>query len=100
MNPEALKYYRSYFFNEYTFVHNGDKATITLDPMNEETFKELIYKWEVFLNDESILRHKAKGKNELTFNLPETIGEYFIHIVIVNPDGHYPLRGGFGFELK
>ena len=100
MNPEALNYYRSYFFNEYSIVHNGDEVTIKLDPMNEDSHKELIYKWEVFHNDDSILRHKAKGKNKLTFTLPEHIGEFFIHIVIVNPDGHYPLRGGFGFELK
>ena len=100
MNAEALNYYQSYFFIDYTIVQEGEKISINLVPYDKETFTDLIFKWEVFLNDKSILRIKAKGKNEITYTIPEPIGNYFIHIVIVNPTGNYPLRGGFDFVLE
>ena len=100
MNPEALNYYRSYFFRDYTLVQEGDSLRINLIPDNNEALVDLDFRWEVFLNDESVYKIEEKGKNELKYTLPEPIGDYFIHIMINNPAINYSLRGGFDLILE
>ena len=100
MNPEMLNYYQSYFFSDYTLVQEDDFVSINLIPENNESLLDLDFKWEVFLNGESVYKIEKKGKNELKFTFPEPTGDYFIHIMINNPDSDYYLRGGFDLILK
>ena len=100
MNPEALSYYRSFFFRDYILVQEGDSLRINLIPDNNEALVDLDFRWEVFLNDESVYKIEEKGKNELEYTLPESTGDYFIHIMINNPAINYSLRGGFDLILE
>jgi len=100
MSPEMLNYYRSYFFSDYTLVQEEDFVSINLTPENNESLLNLDFKWEVFLDGESVYKIEEKGKNELKFTFPEPTGDYFIHIMINNPDRDYYLRGGFDLILE
>ncbi len=100
IHPEALDYYRSYFFKDYTLVQEGDNISMNLIPDNNESLMDLVFKWEIFLDGESVYKIEEKGKNELKYALPEPIGDYFIHIMINNPTSNYYLRGGFDLILE
>jgi len=100
MSPEMLNYYQSYFFSDYTLVQEEDFVSINLIPENNESLLDLDFKWEVFLDGESVYKIEEKGKNELKFTFPEPTGDYFIHIMINNPDRDYYLRGGFDLILE
>ena len=100
INTVALDYYRSYFFQDYTLVQEGDSLRINLIPDNNEALVNLDFRWEIFLNDESVYIIEEKGKNELEYTLTEPIGDYFIHIMINNPAINYSLRGGFDLVLE
>lgn len=100
LNRDALAYYQSYFFLDYTLVPEGDSITLTLIPENYEAISDVDFIWKVSLNDQSILKIEEKGKNELNFTLPEPTGKYYINIVIHNPASSYYLRGGFDLVLE
>jgi hypothetical protein len=100
MHPEPLNYYRSFFFQDYNLVHEGDNLSINLIPVNNETLLDLVFQWEIFLDGESIYKIKENGRNKLKYTLPEPTGDYFIHIMITNPARDYSLRGGFDLILE
>lgn len=100
INREALVYYQSYFFRDYTLVHEDDSVTLTLIPENIEAITDVDFIWTVTLDGQEVFKIEEKGKNELSFTLPEPNGRYYIHIVIHNPVSDYYLRGGFSLVLE
>jgi hypothetical protein len=100
MSPEALNYYRSFFFQDYTLIQEGNNLIINLIPVNDEALIDLVFQWEVFLDGKSVYKIKESGKNILEYTLPEPTGDYFIHIMITNPARDYSLRGGFDLILE
>jgi len=94
MNQEALKYYKSYQFKEYTLKKDDKSVSINLVPFDEEASKNLDYQWAV-LRDGEIIHEEIQGGNQFNFTLPDPKGNYLIRVKINNPDGDYELLGEF-----
>ena len=99
-NKDMLAYYRSYFFHNYTLVQEEDVVTLTLIPENPEAIQDVDFTWTVSHEGEAFSKTEEKGKNSLSFTLPQPTGRYFIHVVIHNPISDYYLRGGFDLVLE
>jgi hypothetical protein len=95
MNPQALEYYKSYQFKDYTIKHDGNSINVNLIPFDKAASKNLNYQWEVFWNGKLIHKVEIQGGNEFDFALPDSSGNYLIKVTINNPAGSYDLIGKF-----
>ena len=100
INRELLEVYQSYFFSGYTLEQNGGNVTVTLIPQDADAIREMQFQWDVSRNNEIFLEVEEAGMHSLRFTLPESGGNYFIHIVMYNPAIHYYLRGGITLDLE
>jgi len=94
MNQDALEYFKSFQFRDYTFTKDDKTVSITLIPLNEEVSKNLNYHW-VVLRDGEIFHEEIQGGNQFDFILPDPKGNYLIRVKINNPGGDYELVGEF-----
>ncbi len=96
VNEDALAYYRTYFFKDYTVTRTDDEVTVRLLPYDKSTAGSLKYKWMLFSSDGQKVDAKTGiGKNEMTFTLPDPQASYYLHVEIFNLSGGYFLRGDF-----
>lgn len=94
MDTEALDFYRSYFFQDYTFTRDGDQVNVRLIPYDEAALSDLYFTWTLDYDGESVFKNEGVGLNEQTFLLSEAEGSYDLKLIIYNMSGNYFLRGG------
>jgi hypothetical protein len=99
IKPEALAYYKNFFFKDYTLDVEGKKVTLTLIPFDETSIPNLNFMWEIFSNNTSIFKSSEMGANMLEYTFSESKRDYYIQVMINNPADDYYLRGGFTISI-
>jgi len=95
LDEQALAFYRSYFFKDYTLTRSGSQVNVKLMPYDDELSSNLYFKWTLYQNDEPLDVSEGTNQNKLTVNLPEAEGTYYLDVMIYNLSGGYSLRGRF-----
>jgi len=95
VDAEALAFYRSYFFRDYTISRNSGQVSVQLIPYDEESASNLYFTWSLFQGEQQLDQAEGINQSQMTFTLPEPEGVYTLQVNIYNLDGSYNLRGIF-----
>ena len=93
VDTQALAYYQTYFFNDYTINRDGREVEVNLIPYDSEAVSDLYFTWTLHRDGEEVDKIEGLSRNELTVTLPASDGKYYFHVEIFNPAGAYLLRG-------
>ena len=97
MDQEALDYYQTYYFDQFSFSELENKTTLTLSPMDKDA--PMQYAWEIIKDDTLLKGTDYNSKNYISFSTPVP-GDYLIRVKIWNPQGDFVLEGTFTYTVK
>jgi len=91
-DPQALQYYRTYYFDGFDITQSGSEARLTLYPADPQA--PLLYSWKIKKGKTTLIETEYQPDNAVTFSTTE-VGTYKIQVQIWNPEGDFVLEGKF-----